>query len=156
MNHARGGPEGRQERAARPGRSGGRLRPALCLLGLWAGALGLLGADGAQAQSARAGQGQAPMHEVTWAHATPARVARFVIYVSPAKARGRAVRRIDVGKPQGQLAQDGSTRVYSAIVPAAFEEFIAVAAVATDGREALSDWAPPPPGQPGRPLLVDP
>jgi hypothetical protein len=99
------------------------------------------------------------MHEITWAHASPADVRAFVVYLAPnkgKKAESKA-RIIDVGKPKSVGSGGGGVRYYSAVIQGNVGEFVAVAAIAADGtRSPLSAWAGLPPSRPGQPLLVTP
>ncbi|MHA7840068.1 MAG: hypothetical protein ACX98W_21600 [bacterium] len=105
--------------------------------------------------SAATAQDESPMQEITWAHPSPSRVARFVVFVSTAEGSEDSARQIDVGKPAGMPMGSGSMRFFSALVPAGFDEFLAVAAVAADGsRSGLSSWSRPSPSAPGQPLPV--
>lgn len=118
-------------------------------LGL-AGLLGLLLGSPASAQ-------EVSMQEVTWAHPRPAGVERFMIFVSAVEGAEKDARQIDVGKPSGIPVGAGAVRYFTATVPAEFEEFIAVAAVAPNGsRSALSTWSRPAPSAPGQPVLIQP
>jgi hypothetical protein len=119
------------------------------LTGLWAG-LTPAATAGAQAASL-------PLQEVVWAHPTPGRVQGFVIFISPVAGVDTAARQIDVGKPAGVSMGSGAMWAFRAIVPAAYDEFVAVAAIAPDGtRSPLSSWSVAAPTAPGQPLLIQP
>lgn len=95
------------------------------------------------------------MHEIIWAHPDPLAVKRFVVFVSAVKGDQAGARRVDVGKPVSQPS--GTVQVFSAIVPIASTEFVAVAAVGYDGRTgALSSWSGVPPTRPGQPIVIEP
>ncbi|MFO0687487.1 MAG: hypothetical protein U0900_02150 [Myxococcota bacterium] len=99
--------------------------------------------------------GETTMHEVVWAHPDPVAVKRFLVFVSGVKGDQAGARRIDVGKPESQPS--GTVQVFSAIVPIATEEFVAVAAVGYDGRTGtLSSWSSVPPTRPGQPIVIEP
>ncbi len=96
---------------------------------------------------------QTAMHEIVWAHQAPGDVQRFVIFVSPVQGNESLARQVDVGMPPG--SDQGSLRYFSAIVPVALDEYVAVAAVGSDGSlSPLSAWSGLPPTQPGQPLLI--
>jgi hypothetical protein len=93
------------------------------------------------------------MHEVVWAHRTPQAVQKFIVFVAATKGDESNARRIDVGKPAGEVS--AAFQVFSAIVPIASTDFIAIAAVGYDGRiGALSSWSGVPPTRPGQPIVV--
>ena len=98
---------------------------------------------------------QTAMHEISWAYAAPQNVSHFVVYVSPQDGNALAALKINVGKPPSQLTSGGTMHVFRAIVTARLTDFVAVAAVGSDGRTSpLSAWSALPPSQPGQPLLV--
>lgn len=99
--------------------------------------------------------GEPKMHEIVWAHPNPVAVKRFVVFVAAARGDQGGARRVDVGKPESEPT--GSVQVFSAIVPVASDEFVAVAAVGYDGRlGALSSWSGVPPTRPGQPIVIEP
>lgn len=99
--------------------------------------------------------GENALHEVSWAHPSPAQVSRFVVFVSPVRGDTGAARQVEVGKPAGQAV--GSLHLYSAIVPIDFDEFVAIGAVDNAGMlGAMSTWSAVPPSRPGQPLVVEP
>lgn len=99
------------------------------------------------------GQAQTIMHELTWAHAQPNGVQRFVVFVSPVAGDRAQARQIDVGKPPGE--PNSGAIWYSAVISAERDEFVAVAAMASDGSlSGLSRWSGLPPSPPGQPLLI--
>ena len=101
------------------------------------------------------GFAQETMHEISWAHATPQNVSRFVVYISATNSDVQGARIVDVGKPPSQPTSGGTMHVFRAIVSADPTEFVAVGAIGTDGSTSpLSAWSPLPPSQPGQPLLV--
>jgi len=98
-----------------------------------------------------------PLQEVTWAHPTPGWVQGFVIFVSPVAGLEDATRQITVGKPAGRSMDNDGMWAFTAIVPAAYDEFLAVAAVGPDGTHSpLSSWSVVVPTAPGQPLLIQP
>lgn len=97
----------------------------------------------------------ATTHEVTWAYANHADVARFVVFVSSVDGDQSGARQINVGKPPGQLHAGALLQYFSAIVSVSVDEFVAVGAVGHDGSlSTLSGWSPLPPSPPGQPLLI--
>ena len=95
------------------------------------------------------------LHEVTWAHPSPAQVSRFVVFVSQVRGDTSTARQVEVGKPAG--SSSGSLQLYSAIVPVDHEEFVAIGAVDNAGvLGAMSNWSAVPPSRPGQPLVVEP
>lgn len=95
------------------------------------------------------------LHENTWVHATPAAVISFVLFISPTPDSAATARKIDVGKPGGSDLD--SAQFFSALIPLAGEEFVAVAAVGQTGLlSVLSEWSQPQPTRPGQPLVVEP
>ncbi len=95
------------------------------------------------------------LHEVTWAHPSPAQVSRFVVFVSTVRGDTSSARQVEVGKPAG--SSSGSLQFYSAIVPVDHEEFVAIGAVDNAGvLAAMSNWSAVPPSRPGQPLVVEP
>jgi hypothetical protein len=95
------------------------------------------------------------MHEITWLHESPNDVGSFVLFVSPVSGSMAEARQIDVGKPGG--SGSGSAQFFSALVPIASDEFVAVAAIGRNGLlSSLSAWSRPQPSQPGQPLVVQP
>lgn len=95
------------------------------------------------------------VHEITWIHASPAQVHSFVLFVSPAPGSLAIARQIPVGKPGG--ANTESAQFFSALVPVALGEVVAVAAIGQNGlQSALSEWGQPQPSRPGQPLVVEP
>lgn len=99
--------------------------------------------------------GETSMHEVIWAHPDPLAVKRFIVFVSATKGDQAVARRVDVGKPDGEPS--GTVQIFSAILPVAADEFVAVAAVGYDGRMgALSSWSGVPPTRPGQPIVIEP
>lgn len=120
------------------------------VFGLSVGALGLLGAFPAVARA-----GEAELHELTWAHPSPASVSRFIVFVSRTRGGASTARQVEVGKPAG--SSSGTLQFYSAIVPVDHEEFVAVGAVDNAGNlGSMSDWSAVPPSRPGQPLVVEP
>lgn len=98
-----------------------------------------------------------PLQEVAWAHPAPGQVQGFVIFISSVAGLDDAARQIDVGKPAGVSMGSGAMWTFRAIVPAAYDEFVAVAAVAPDGTQSpLSSWSVAAPTVPGQPLLIQP
>jgi hypothetical protein len=96
-----------------------------------------------------------PMNEVTWFHTSPNDVRSFVLFVSPVSGSMAEARQIDVGKPGG--SDSGSAKFFSALVPIAIGDFVAVAAIGQNGLLSdVSDWSTPQPSQPGQPLVVQP
>lgn len=94
-----------------------------------------------------------PLHEVTWAHGAASQVRHFVIFVSEVDGDIDIARAIDVGKPIGRAS--GTIQFFSAIIPAEFDDYVAIAAVAADGSlSPLSAWTGLPPSQPGQPVVV--
>jgi len=64
---------------------------------------------------------------------------------------------LKVGKPAGRSMGEGGMWAFSALVPASYDEFVAVAAVAPDGRRSpLSAWSVAAPTAPGQPMLIQP
>ncbi len=115
--------------------------------------MGPTGLAGAQAAAPL----QLPLQEVTWAHPAPGRVQGFVIFISPVARLDDAVRQVDVGKPAGVSMGSGGMWAFRAIVPASYDEFLAVAALAPDGTQSpLSSWSVAAPTAPGQPLLIQP
>ena len=107
---------------------------------------------GLGAGPARAGD---DLHEITWGHQTPDGVRSFVLYVSPQEGALELARRIEVGKPTGENI--GFMQLYSALVPMASDEFVAVAAIGRNGLPSpLSAWSQAKPSQPGQPVVVEP
>lgn len=136
--------EGASRSQGRRGRR--RARPGL-VLGLWL--LAVVAAPALPAQEV------ASPHEIIWAHANPAVVARFVVYVSGARGDVSGARQVDLGKPAGEPS--GSVQIFSAIVPMRASDFIALAAVGWDGRmSTLSSWSAVPPSRPGQPIVIQP
>lgn len=139
------------------GREGSRIRVGrqariLLLFGLAGGWTALLSAEIAGAQGAAL-----PLQEVVWGHPTPGRVQGFVIFISPMAGLDDAARQIDVGKPAGVSMGSGGMWAFRAIVPAAYDEFVAVAAIASDGTQSpLSAWSVAAPTAPGQPMLIQP
>jgi hypothetical protein len=104
---------------------------------------------------ATAASAQERMHQITWAHASPGTVSRFVVLISDTDGAATDARQVDVGKPQA--SQAGSLSVFTAMVSFAEDQYLAVAAVGHSGQISLpSDWAGSPPTRPGQPLLVSP
>ena len=115
----------------------------------------LLVFGGAIFGAASTASAQARMHQITWAHATPGAVQRFVVLISPTEGDIASARQIDLGMPQAESA--GSLSVFSAMVSLTDNEFLSVAAVGHNGQMSIpSDWTLSPPTRPGQPLLVEP
>ena len=116
------------------------------LLGLAIG-IGLVGfPSSAEAQSS--------LHEITWAHASPATVVRFVVFVSSTSGDQSGARQINVGKPPSSKS-DSNGPIFSWTVSVDVNDFVAVAAVDIYGRlSPLSNWQNPPPSTPGQPFLI--
>jgi hypothetical protein len=103
---------------------------------------------------ATAAQAQAKLHEVVWAHGTPENVARFVVFVASSEGDQAGARQVNVGKPANPTPTPNGY-LYSAVVSAELNEYIAVAAVAYDGSlSELSDWSGLPPTKPGQPFYI--
>jgi len=99
-------------------------------------------------------QAQMALHEITWAHASPNEVVRFVVFVSRTSGDRAGARQINVGKPANPRIE-GANSVYSAIVSVDLLEYVAVAAVALDGTlSPLSAWSGLPPSTPGQPFYI--
>lgn len=98
------------------------------------------------------------VHEIQWLHPAPAGLRSFIIFVSSAPEEGgnsQFVRQLDVGIPGGRYP--APFQIFSALVPVASNESVAVAAVGRDGTQsALSVWMRPQLTRPGQPLLVEP
>jgi hypothetical protein len=92
------------------------------------------------------------IHEVIWLHESPNEVTSFVLFVSPVFGSTDGARQINVPNPGGS----GSAQSFSALVPIASDDFVAVAALGQNGLlSSLSAWSPQP-SQPGQPLVVQP
>lgn len=101
------------------------------------------------------GDASDPIHEVTWIHESPNEVRSFVLFVSPVSGSTAEARQIDVPKPGG--SGSGAPQSFSALVPIASDDFVAVAAIGQNGLlSGLSEWMRPQPSQPGQPLVVQP
>jgi hypothetical protein len=93
------------------------------------------------------------MHEVTWLHESPNEVRSFMLFVSPVSGSTDGARQINVPNPGGS----GSVQFFSALVPIASDDFVAVAAIGQNGLlSGLSAWSRAQPSQPGQPLVVQP
>ncbi len=137
----------------RSGRRGNEGRRRLA--GARGGLVSALALGGLAGLPGSAQAGEAELHELTWAHPSPATVSRFIVLVSPVRGNAATARQVEVGKPAG--ASSGSLQFYSAIVPIDHEEFVAVAAVDNAGNlGAISSWSAVPPSRPGQPLVVEP
>ena len=148
-------PGGQGRSRTRAGRRGWILPHSFALAGFWA-VLVPAGFTGAQAAPLQLPL-QLPLQEVIWAHPAPGRVQGFVIFISPVEGPDDAARQIEVGKPAGVSMGSGAMWAFRAIVPAAYDEFVAVAAVAPDGTQSpLSAWSVAAPTAPGQPLLIQP
>ena len=95
------------------------------------------------------------VHEVVWAHSNASSVSRFVLFISAVKGDRASARQVDVGKPDSEPS--GSFQMFSAIVAMNSSEFVAVAAVGTNGQMgALSSWGGVQPSRPGQPIVIEP
>ena len=95
------------------------------------------------------------IHEVVWAHSNASSVSRFVLFISAVKGDRASARQVDVGKPDSEPS--GSFQMFSAIVAMGSSEFVAVAAVGTNGQMgALSSWGGVQPSRPGQPIVIEP
>ena len=95
------------------------------------------------------------IHEVVWAHSNASSVSRFVLFISAVKGDRASARQVDVGKPDSEPS--GSFQMFSAIVAMNSSEFVAVAAVGTNGQMgALSSWGGVQPSRPGQPIVIEP
>ena len=95
------------------------------------------------------------VHEVVWAHSNASSVSRFVLFISAVKGDRASARQVDVGKPDSQPS--GSLQMFSTIGEMSSSEFVAVAAVGTNGQMgALSSWGGVQPSRPGQPIVIEP
>jgi hypothetical protein len=129
-------------------RAGGAAsRALLAILTIFLGAVGLISLP-------NAAQAQTSLHEVSFAHAEPNTVARFVVFVADTQGDQAGARQINVGKPANPVLDKG-LYVYSAVVSVDADEYVAIAAVSYDGSlSALSNWSGVPPSNPGQPFYI--